>query len=179
MSANAHVRYTPTTTISATASSPRPKKRSSALSLISLAASFDSLASSATFASVSGSIPGSPNVSSYGHPRPVPRDALPPLNQPIYIDVTRTVQVFPAPVPPPFAPSLGSDDVLPRPKKGRGAPQVSLQDGRPVMQQKGFVGAIYRVPSLTQPVTTFKLTPTPQKASAQSKRAPGSGFACQ
>ncbi|KAF7314005.1 hypothetical protein HMN09_00559000 [Mycena chlorophos] len=155
MSVNAHVRYTPTTTISATASSsPRPKKRSSALSLISLAASFDSIASSATFASVS--IPGSPNLNVstgiYGHPgpsgcqcRPVPRDALPPLNQPIYIDITRTVQVFPAPVPPPFAPSLGSDEVLPRPKKGRGAPQVVLQDGRPVVSQKGFVGAIYRV----------------------------------
>ncbi|KAJ7279542.1 hypothetical protein C8J57DRAFT_135257, partial [Mycena rebaudengoi] len=36
--------------------------------------------------------------------------------------VTTTVSYFPAPVPPPFAPSLGSDETLPQPK--RGAPPV-------------------------------------------------------
>ncbi|KAJ7487985.1 hypothetical protein FB451DRAFT_1390949 [Mycena latifolia] len=39
------------------------------------------------------------------------------------VSTTRTTYLYPAPVPPPFATSLGSDDVLPRPKHG--APPVA------------------------------------------------------
>ncbi|KAJ7352016.1 hypothetical protein DFH08DRAFT_956834 [Mycena albidolilacea] len=39
--------------------------------------------------------------------------------------VSTTTTTLPATVPPPFTTSRGSDDVLPRPRRGRGAPPVA------------------------------------------------------
>ncbi|KAF7314241.1 hypothetical protein MKEN_00896600 [Mycena kentingensis (nom. inval.)] len=117
-------RYT-TTTITAGPPPPGPRKRTSHLSLMSIS-SFES----GLTASSGASLPSSCSSC-----------IIPPLAQPIYITTTieTTMHSFPAPVPPPFTASLGSDERLPPPK--RGAPKIVA--GRPA--SAGSTGFIRRV----------------------------------
>ncbi|KAJ6587457.1 hypothetical protein DFH09DRAFT_1307686 [Mycena vulgaris] len=103
MATHGHYR---TTHISATSSSRSSSNRTNRISLVSMTESLESYVAS----SIS-------------------------TDTPIIITttVTTTTKTFPAPALPPFAPSMGSDDPLPRPQRGAPpvAPATTREDRKP------------------------------------------------
>ncbi|KAF8173172.1 hypothetical protein K438DRAFT_1772272 [Mycena galopus ATCC 62051] len=76
------------------------------------------------------------------------------VDTPIVVTTTisTTTRTYPATVPPPFATSLGSDDVLPRPRRGAPpvAPAVSAEERTP--KQRGVVRTLRRAVGLRTPL---------------------------